>query len=132
MLRIIVDTRDKSYSEDFKDINIQRTSFENICSSSENIESFRKFIEQYVKMKDEVVILTIDSKMSNAFSIFSKLFNSERIRVINTSLPMGGMRIVIRTIFSNKDKSLDAIEKGVVKISEILNTTYFILSEYNL
>jgi hypothetical protein len=45
---------------------------------------------------------------------------------------MGGMRIVIRTIFSNKDKSLDAIEKDVVKISEILNTTYFILSEYNL
>ena len=53
-------------------------------------------------------------------------------RIINTSLPMGGMRIVIRTIFSNKDKSLDAIEKDVVKISEILNTTYFILSEYNL
>ena len=35
-------------------------------------------------------------------------------------------------IFSNKDKSLDAIEKDVITISEILNTTYFILSEYNL
>ena len=30
MLRIIGDTRDKSYSEDFKFINIQRKSFENI------------------------------------------------------------------------------------------------------
>ena len=84
-------------------------------------------------MKDEVVVLTLDSKLSNAYSIFSKLFNDyKNVRVINTSLPMGGMRIVIRTIFSNKDKSLDGIEKDVVKISEMLNTCYFILSTYHL
>ena len=133
MLRIIGDTFDKSFSEDINGINIQRTSFDYICSSKENIDSFKRFVDQYVKMKDEVVILTLDSKLSNAYSIFSKLFDDyNSVRVINTSLPMGAMRIVIRTIFSNKDKSLDGIEKDVIKISEMLNTVYFILSEYNL
>ena len=133
MLRIIGDTFDKSFSEDINGINIQRTSFSYICSSKENIDSFKRFVDQYVKMKDEVVILTLDSKMSNAYSIFSKLFHDyNSVRVINTSLPMGGMRIAIRTIFSNKDKSLEGIEKDVIKISEMLNTAYFILSEYNL
>lgn len=132
MLRIIGDTYGKSFSKDINNINIQRTSFNSVCSSNENLESFKRFVEQYIKNKDEIVILTLDSKISNAYSKFVPLFNDDKIKVINTSLPMGAMEIVIKTIVNNKDKNLDSIQKDINKLSEILNSCYFILSESHL
>ena len=121
MLRIFVETSGKNYSEEIKGVNVQYISFDNICSSNESLNSFKLFIEQYLKCKDEIVILTVDSRISKAFNTFKPLFNSESIIVINSSLPMSALGTITRAIINDRNKSLKAIEQDVNRMSEMFN-----------
>ena len=126
MLRVFVDTSDNNRSIDELNFNIQYVSFSNICSNSESIDSFKKVINQYLKNNDRIIILTLDSRISKAYYVFEPLFNNESIKVINSSLPFGGLNSVVNEIRRNKNKSLNYIEEKVGKLSELLNSFYYI------
>ena len=73
MLRVFVDTYERNYSEDKEAFNVQHVSFEQMYFNKEKLESFKKVVEQYVKNKDRVIILTLDSRLSKAYYLFTNL-----------------------------------------------------------
>ena len=93
MLRVFVDTYDKNYSEDRDSFNVQHVSFEQMFFNKDKLESFKKVVEQYVKNKDRVIILTLDARISKAYYSFLSIFNDDNIAVINTFLPTNSLNI---------------------------------------
>ena len=124
MLRVFVDTYDKNFSEDLDSFNVQHVSFEKLIFSKEKLNSFKKVIEQYVKNKDRVIILTLDSRISKAYYSFLSIFNDDNIAVINTFLPTNALDLIVKEVYKYKDESLSFIEEKVEKLSNLLNSFY--------
>jgi fatty acid-binding protein DegV len=124
MLRVFVDTYDKNFSEDIDSFNVQHVSFEKLIFSKEKLNSFKKVVEQYVKNKDRVIILTLDARISKAYYSFLSIFNDENIAVINTFLPTSALDLIVKEVYKYKDESLSFIEEKVEKLSNLLNSFY--------
>ena len=124
MLRVFVDTYERNYSEDKEAFNVQHVSFEQMYFNKEKLESFKKVVEQYVKNKDRVIILTLDSRLSKAYYLFKSIFNDENIIVINTFLPTSALDLVVKEVYKYKDESLSIIEEKIEKLSNLLNSFY--------
>ena len=124
MLRVFVDTYERNYSEDKEAFNVQHVSFEQMYFNKEKLESFKKVVEQYVKNKDRVIILTLDSRLSKAYYLFKSIFNDENILVVNTFLPTSALDLVVKEVYKYKDESLSIIEEKIEKLSNLLNSFY--------
>ena len=124
MLRVFVDTYERNYSEDKEAFNVQHVSFEQMYFNKEKLESFKKVVEQYVKNKDRVIILTLDSRLSKAYYLFKSIFNDENILVVNTFLPTRALDLVVKEVYKYKDESLSIIEEKIEKLSNLLNSFY--------
>lgn len=124
MLRVFVDTYDKNYSEDKDSFNVQHVSFEQMFFNKDKLESFKKVVEQYVKNKDRVIILTLDSRISKAYYLFDSIFDDENILVVNTFLPTSSLNLVVKEVYKYKDESLSFIEERIEKLSNLLNSFY--------
>ena len=124
MLRVFVDTYDKNYSEDRDSFNVQHVSFEQMFFNKDKLESFKKVVEQYVKNKDRVIILTLDSRISKAYYLFDSIFEDENIAVVNTFLPTSSLDLVVKEVYKCKDESLTFIEERIEKLSNLLNSFY--------
>ena len=124
MLRVFVDTYDKNYSEDRDSFNVQHVSFEQMFYNKDKLESFKKVVEQYVKNKDRVIILTLDSRISKAYYLFDSIFEDENIAVVNTFLPTSSLDLVVKEVYKCKDESLTFIEERIEKLSNLLNSFY--------
>ena len=124
MLRVFVDTYDKNYSEDRDSFNVQHVSFEQMFFNKDKLESFKKVVEQYVKNKDRVIILTLDSRISKAYYLFDSIFDDENIAVVNTFLPTSSLDLVVKEVYKCKDESLTFIEERIEKLSNLLNSFY--------
>ena len=124
MLRVFVDTHDKNYSEDRDSFNVQHVSFEQMFFNKDKLESFKKVVEQYVKNKDRVIILTLDSRISKAYYLFDSIFDDENILVVNTFLPTSSLNLVVKEVYKYKDESLSFIEERIEKLSNLLNSFY--------
>ena len=124
MLRVFVDTYDKNYSEDRDSFNVQHVSFEQMFFNKDKLESFKKVVEQYVKNKDRVIILTLDSRISKAYYLFDSIFDDENIAVVNTFLPTSSLDLVVKEVYKYKDEPLTFIEERIEKLSNLLNSFY--------
>ena len=124
MLRVFVDTYERNYSEDKEAFNVQHVSFEQMYFNKEKLDSFKKVVEQYVKNKDRVIILTLDSRLSKAYYLFKSIFNDENILVVNTFLPTSALDLVVKEVYKYKDESLCFIEEKIEKLSNLLNSFY--------
>lgn len=91
-------------------------------------------VKKCLDQGDEVIILTISSKISGTYNALRLIFEGEsRVKVIDSKLAVGGMRLIVDEINRNRDKSLDVIEKKVqsiiprIKIMAIPETLNYLL-----
>lgn len=70
-----------------------------------------KRVMQYVEQGDDVIILPISSGISGTYNTLRMLFDDERkVRVIDTRVAVGGIRILVEEVNKYRGESLDAIE----------------------
>lgn len=69
-------------------------------------------INAYTNNGDDVIIVTISSKISGTYNYIKMLFEeNKKVKVIDSLIAVGGMRLIVDEINKNKEKSLDEIEE---------------------
>lgn len=103
-------TVDQFYDELFKNNEFPKTSLPNLVKLEE-------MVTNYTNMGDDVIIVTISSKISGTYNSFKLLFDgNEKVRVIDSKLAVGGIRILVQEINKYRDKDLDFIENKINKL----------------
>ena len=98
--------------EEFYDFLIKQKGFPK--TSLPNLVDIQEKVEGYVNQGDDVIILTISSKISGTNNAIKLLFDgNEKVKVLDSEMAVGGMRLIVDEINRNRDKSLDEIEKLV-------------------
>ena len=70
-----------------------------------------KQVRRYVEQGDDVIILPISSGISGTYNSLRMLFEDERkVRVIDTKVAVGGIRLLVEEVNKYRNESLDAIE----------------------
>lgn len=83
-------------------------------TSLPNLVEIEEKVNKYLEQGDEVIILTISSKISGTNNAIRMLFEGNaKVRVLDSCMAVGGMRIIVEEINKNRDKSLDEIEEIV-------------------
>lgn len=110
---------DKEYLDDV-DITIDEFYKELISkklfpkTSLPNLEDVKELVEKYNKNGDDVLILTLSSKLSGTFSAINQMFEgNSKVKVIDSLSCVGGMRIIVEEINRHRDESLDELEKRI-------------------
>ena len=81
-------------------------------TSLPNLESAKQAVEQYTNAGDEVLIITISSKISGTFSAIKTLFeDNNKVRVVDSLSAVGGIRILVQEAQKHIDKPIDEIVK---------------------
>ena len=75
-------------------------------------------VNGYTQAGDDVIILTISSKISGWNNAARLLFDGNpKVKIIDSCMAVGGMRLIVDLINKNRDKSLDEIEE---KVNELI------------
>ena len=86
-------------------------------TSLPNLEDVENKVNSYLEKGDQVIILTISSKISGTYNALRMLFDEkENVKVIDSYVAVGGMRLIVDEINKHRDKSLDEIEEAVKKL----------------
>ena len=86
-------------------------------TSQPNLQEIEEKVNKYVGEGDDVVILTISSKISGTNNAIKMLFEgNKKVKVLDSCLAVGGMRLIVNEINKNRNKSLDEIEIEVKKL----------------
>ena len=103
-------TMDKFYHELIVNKLFPKTSLPNLVKLEEKVN-------EYTKNGDDVIIVTISSKISGTYNAIRLLFEeNEKVRIIDSHCAVGGMRLIVDCINRNKEKSLDNIVIEVKKL----------------
>lgn len=71
-------------------------------------------VNSYTSNGDDVIILTLSSKISGTFNAIKLLFeDNDRVKVIDSCLAVGGMRLLVDEINRHRNESVEAICKYV-------------------
>ncbi len=83
-------------------------------TSLPNLVELEKNVLACTDKGDDVIIITISSKISSTNESITKMFeNNPHVRVIDSRMAVGGMRLMVDEINRNRDKSLDEIVEKV-------------------
>lgn len=83
-------------------------------TSLPNLVELEERVTKCTKAGDDVIILTISGEISSTFSSIGKVFEeNEKVRVIDSRMAVGGMRLLVDEINKNRDKKLDEIVEKV-------------------
>ncbi len=86
-------------------------------TSLPNLGDLEERVTKYTEAGDEVIILTISSEISGAHNAIKNLFaENNKVKVIDSRMAVGGMRLIVDEINRYRDHSLDEIEERVKKI----------------
>ena len=86
-------------------------------TSLPSLEDAKSRVMEYVESGDDVIILTISSKISGTYSTFKMLFADEpKVRVIDTKSAVGGIRLLVEEINRYRNETLDFVEERVLKL----------------
>ena len=86
-------------------------------TSLPNLEELKSMVDNYSSKGDDVIIVTISSKISGTFSVFSQMFEDyKNVRVIDSLSAVGGIKIIVKEINKMLDKSLDEIVEKITKL----------------
>ena len=86
-------------------------------TSLPNLSKLEERVAECTKNGDDVIIVTISSKISGTVNAIKLLFEeNNKVKVIDSYCAVGGMRLIVDCINRNKDKSLDEIEEEVKKL----------------
>lgn len=81
-------------------------------TSLPNLDTAKQAVKKYTDAGDEVLIITISSKISGTFSAIKTLFeDNDKVRVVDSLSAVGGVRILVQEAQKHFDKSIDEIVK---------------------
>ena len=87
-------------------------------TSLPSLDETEKKIMEYVEKGDDVIILPISSGISGTYNTFRIMFEDQpKVRVIDTKVAVGGIRILVEEANKYRDKGLDFIEE---KLKELI------------
>lgn len=103
-------------------------------TSLPNLEELKAMVDGYVSAGDDVIVVTISSKISGTHSAISKMFEEYKtVRVVDSLSAVGGIKLIVKEINKMRDKSLDEIverlEKFIprIRIFAIPETLHYLL-----
>ncbi len=103
-------TMEEFYRFMIEDKGFPKTSLPNLVEIDENVQ-------KCLANGDEVIILTISSQISSTHDTIKKMYeDNKHVKVIDSKMAVGGMRLIVDEINRNRDKTLDEIEKKVKKL----------------
>lgn len=83
-------------------------------TSLPNLGELEERVSKYTTEGDDVIILTISSEISGSFNAIKNLFaENKKVKVIDSKMAVGGMRLIVDEINRNRELSLDEIEEKV-------------------
>lgn len=83
-------------------------------TSLPNLAEIEDRVNKYVDEGYDVAILTISSKISGTNNAIRMLFEgNKKVKVLDSCMAVGGMRLIVDEINKYRDKSLDEIEEKV-------------------
>lgn len=93
-------------------------------TSLPQLDELETKVNNYVEQGDEVIIITISSKISGTFSAVRNLFaNKNNVHVVDSLSAVGGLRLIVEEINRNRDLPvsmiLDKVEALIPKIRVI-------------
>ena len=79
-------------------------------TSLPNLDKAQQMVEQYTNNGDQVLFITISSKISGTFSAIKTLFeNNKNVRVVDSLSAVGGIRLLVFEAQKHLDKPIDEI-----------------------
>lgn len=98
---------DEFYKFLIEDKGFPKTSLPDLLELSERVK-------QCLSDGDDVIILTLSSQISGTFDAIRTMFKDEqRVRVLDSKIAVGGMRLIIDEINRHRNETLDDIERHV-------------------
>lgn len=111
---------DREYLDDGIDLPIDKfyklieTEKEFPKTSLPQLDALEKRVTEYTNNGDEVVIITISSKISGENNALKMLFeDNKNVLVLDSMLAVGGIRLIVDYLNRNKDIPFDKIEEKV-------------------
>lgn len=118
VLPLRISFKDKEYSDTI-DINSNRLFSLMEEKGNENVfpktslpfmDKTQDLVEGYTKIGDEVLIITISSKLSSTFSMMHAMFaTNDKVNVYDSKSAVGGIRLLVLEALKNKDKNIEEI-----------------------
>lgn len=103
-------------------------------TSLPDLDEVQNRVNKCVEAGDDVIILTISSLISGTHNAISMLFKDEpKVRVVDSKMAVGGIRLLVDEINKNRDNSVDEIVEKVnaliprIKIMAIPETLNYLL-----
>lgn len=103
-------------------------------TSLPNLVDLETRVNECVEKGDDVIILTISSQISGTNNAINLMFaNNKKVKVIDSQMAVGGMRLIVDEINRHRDEPLEEIEKKVneliprIKIMAIPETLNYLL-----
>lgn len=82
------------------------------------LDKMKENVEKYTSRGDDVIILSLSSKISGACDAYKSTFkDNPKVHVVDTLSVVGGIRILVDVVLKNINKALDFILK---KLDEII------------
>ena len=98
--------------DEFYDLLINKKYFPK--TSLPSLLEAKEKIEQYVKLGDDVIVITISSGLSGTHSALYKMFEGcEKVRVIDSLSAVGGIKILLHELNKHRDESLDKLVERI-------------------
>ena len=86
-------------------------------TSLPNLGDLEERVKSYTEAGDDVIILTISSEISGSYNAIKLIFEgNDKVKVIDSRMAVGGMRLIVDEINKYRDHTLDEIEDRVKKI----------------
>ena len=130
---------DKEYLDDGEDLPIDKF-YELLANEKQfpktslpSLDLVEKRVTEYTNQGDEVILVTLSSKISGTNNSFNILFeDNDKVLVIDSMSAVGGIRLIVDFINRHPDKSLKELEKMVyefiphIHIMAIPETLYYL------
>lgn len=80
-------------------------------TSLPSMYEYEEKINEYTKSGDDIIIVTISSKISGTYNYIRMLFeDNPKVKVIDSLIAVGGIRFIVEEINKNREKTFDEIE----------------------
>lgn len=108
---------DKEYFDDGEDLTLDK--FYALLASEKqfpktslpSLDTVEKMVTKYTDQGDEVIIITISSKISGTNNSFNILFeDNDKVMVVDSLIAVGGIRFIVELLNKNQDKSFSELK----------------------
>ena len=101
--------------DDFYKLLIEEKQFPK--TSLPDLVEVQRRVDEYVEQGDDVMIVTISSKISGWHNAIKNIFASYgKVRVVDSLSAVGGIRLIVNEINKHRDESLDELVARVNKL----------------